>query len=299
MGSQKKAYFFAGLTILCWSTVASAFKIALRFQDSFQMLAGSILFSFLILLLTVIIHGKIKETLGFTIKEYLFSALLGFLNPFLYYLILFKVYSLLPAQVAQPLNMTWPLILVLISIPILGQKIGIKSILALLISFGGVLLISSQGANGNYHKEQIPGILMALGSSLIWSFFWILNVKDKRDEVVKLVLNFFFALIFLLISMPLMNINFPQGKVAWVTTLYIGSFEMGFAFIFWLKALKYSRTTDKISNLIYISPFLSLFFIHYIVGEEIYYTTIAGLIFIITGIIIQSTGTIKKVKNES
>ncbi len=294
MASQRKAYFFAGLTILCWSTVASAFKIALKFQDSLQMLAGSIVFSFLILLLTIIIQGKIKETLNISLKEFYYSAFLGFLNPFLYYLILFKAYSVLPAQVAQPLNMTWPVILVLISIPLLGQKIRTISIIALFISFGGVLLISSQGAKGNFKPEQLPGIFLALGSSFIWAFFWILNVKDKRDEVIKLFLNFFFACFFLLVTLPFLNFSFPSVKEAWLADLYIGSFEMGFAFIFWLKALKYSKTTDKISNLIYITPVLSLLFIHYIAGEEIYYTTIAGLILIIGGIVIQNSGRTKK-----
>jgi len=51
------------------------------------------------------------------------SALLGLINPFIYYLILLKAYQLLPAQVAQPLNMIWPIILVFLSIPLLGQKI--------------------------------------------------------------------------------------------------------------------------------------------------------------------------------
>ena len=40
----------------------------------------------------------------------------------LYYLILLKAYQLLPAQVAQPLNMIWPVILVFLSVPILKQK---------------------------------------------------------------------------------------------------------------------------------------------------------------------------------
>ncbi|NJK98814.1 MAG: EamA family transporter, partial [Bacteroidales bacterium] len=49
--------------------------------------------------------------------------MLGFLNPLLYYLVLFKAYSLLPAQIAQPLNYTWPLILVILSIIFLSKNI--------------------------------------------------------------------------------------------------------------------------------------------------------------------------------
>ena len=288
MLNQKKAYLFASLTILCWSTVAAAFKLALKYQNSIQLLLGSVIVSFLILFTVVILQGKIREVFTCTFTEYLSSIFLGFLNPFLYYLILFKAYSILPAQVAQPLNMTWPVVLVLISIPLLGQKIKLRSILALLISFGGVVIISSQGAKGNYSPEQLPGILLAMGSSVIWSFYWLLNVKDKRDEIVKLFLNFFFALVFILISLPLLKADLPRGVEAWSGAIYVGFFEMGFAFIFWLKALKYSITTDKISNLIYISPFLSLIYIHYIVGEKIYITTVAGLGLIILGIVVGS-----------
>jgi len=123
-----------------------------------------------------------KSTAG----DILSSALLGLINPFLYYLILLKAYQLLPAQVAQPLNMIWPIILVFLSIPILRQKIKIKSFLALFISFTGVYIISSQGKPFNPVNTNLPGVLLATGSSFFWALYFILNVKDKRDEAVKL-----------------------------------------------------------------------------------------------------------------
>ena len=62
---------------------------------------------------------------------------------------------------------------------------------------------------------------------------------------------------------------------------------MGVTFFIWLKALQYANTTAQVGNLVYLSPFLSLIMIHFIVGEEIYISTLAGLILIITGIILQ------------
>jgi drug/metabolite transporter (DMT)-like permease len=287
MNNQQKAYLFAGLTILCWVTVPTAFKIALRYQDNFQLLLTAAFISTLIFGGVLIARGQWKTVFRLSAKEYLFSALLGFLNPFAYYLVLFKAYSILPGQVAQPLNMIWPIVLVLISIPLLKQKISIRSIFALLISFSGIFFISSQGGRGNFSVEQIPGVLLALGSSVIWAFFWILNVKDKRDEILKLFLNFFFGLIFLLASMPVFGKTFPSFPEAYLSGIYVGVFEMGIAFIFWMKALQLTESTDKISNLIYIDPFLSLFFIHYIAGEKIYFTTPIGLALVVTGIIVQ------------
>jgi len=53
-----------------------------------------------------------------------------------------------------------------------------------------------------------------------------------------------------------------------------------------MNALKFSKNTAKVSNLIYFSPFVSLIIIHFMVGEMIHLSTIAGLVLIITGIMI-------------
>jgi len=73
--------------------------------------------------------------------------------------------------------------------------------------------------------------------------------------------------------------------------IYIGIFEMGITFFFWLKALQMAESTDKVSNLVYIAPFLSLVFVHFILHEPVYYTTPAGLVLIISGIWIQNIKT--------
>jgi drug/metabolite transporter (DMT)-like permease len=68
---------------------------------------------------------------------------------------------------------------------------------------------------------------------------------------------------------------------------YVGIFEMGITFVIWLKALKFSKTTARVSNLIYLSPFLSLVFIYLFVGEQILFSTVIGLILIVVGIFVQ------------
>ena len=287
MTNQGKAYVYAGVAIFFWSTVASVFKIALNYLDVVQLLFFATWTSFIVYFFSAIIQGKIRLVFKCTKGDILRSSLLGFLNPFIYYLVLFKAYSLLPAQVAQPLNMIWPIILVFLSIPFLGQKIAIKSFIALFISFTGVYLISSQGAPLSFQISEPFGVLLAVGSSLIWSFYWIFNVRDKREALPKLLLNFFFASIYISILTPFVTtINFSHIKGILLAE-YAGLFEMGFSFLFWLRALKLSKTSDKISNLVYIAPFISLILIHIFVGEMIYSTTISGLCLIVGGIIIE------------
>lgn len=287
MRYQTKAYLFAGLSILSWSTVATAFKLALKSQTVFQVLFIAGISSTICFFFYLLFSGKLPLLRRSSKREFLYSALLGLLNPFFYYIILFKAYNNLPAQVAQPLNMIWPIVLVLISIPFLGHKITSKSILALFISFAGIVLVSSQGGGRSFHSSQIPYMLLAVSTSVIWSFYWILNLKDKRDEAVKLFLAFLFSILYLLVWYLLSGEKLPEQTSEYLLNIYIGLFEMGFAFLFWLKALQYSESTDKISNLVFIFPFISLFFIWLVLGEKIHMTTIYGLLLVIAGITIQ------------
>jgi drug/metabolite transporter (DMT)-like permease len=285
----RQSYIYAGIAILFWSTVPTAFKISLGELDILPMLTIAV-FTSAVVLLIVILSGKkfdlLKKTTG---KELFSSALLGLINPFLYYLILLKAYQLLPAQIAQPLNMIWPIILVFLSVLILKQKIERKSFIALFISFAGVYIISSQGKLFTSGQSNFTGILLATGSSVFWAVYFILNVKDKRDEAVKLFLSFLFGSFYLIIAMVIVGKwPFETGFTGIAASVYVGIFEMGITFLFWLKALQMAATTDKVSNLVYLAPFISLVFVHYILHEPVYYTTPAGLLLIISGILIQN-----------
>lgn len=287
MNNQQRAYLFAILTILFWSTVATAFKIGLTHSGKIELVAFSTYTSFVILLIFVIAQKKWPVLKSYSTRQYFFSMIYGLINPFLYYFILFSAYSLLPAQIAQPVNMTWPIVLVILSSLVLRQKVSVRSYAALIISFAGVAVISF---SGDFQKLQITnpkGVFLALLSAVVWSSYWILNLKDERDEEVKLLLNFFFASIFITIFCLIIGFNREITFKGIVSGIYIGTFEMGLGFIFWLKALRLSKSTDKVSNLIFVTPFISLIFIHLILGEQIYLTTFAGLFLIITGIVIQ------------
>ena len=67
--------------------------------------------------------------------------------------------------------------------------------------------------------------------------------------------------------------------------VWVGLFEMGVTFVLWMRALSLSRTTAQVSNLIYLSPFLSLLFINVVVGDTILLSSVFGLLFIVGGIV--------------
>jgi drug/metabolite transporter (DMT)-like permease len=284
---MNRSYLYAGLTILFWATIPSAFKIALRHVNYIELLFYAILTTVFILFFILLAQGRLKQLGSYTKKQYLNSLILGFLNPFFYYIILLKAYSVLPAQIAQPLNFTWPIVLVFLAGILLKQKVTLMNYMALFLSFIGVYLISSEGTPFDLNFAEPLGVFLAVGSSVIWALFWILNVKDERDEVSKIFMNFTFSLLLITPVFFLFTDHQLPGFKGLASCFYVGAFEMGITFVLWLKALKTAPSTANVSNLIYLTPFFALIFINFILGENIYITTVIGLIFIVSGIIMQ------------
>jgi drug/metabolite transporter (DMT)-like permease len=291
MEKQQRAYIFAFVAVLFWSTSASAFKICLSPErlnvPILPLLFGASLVSSAALFLHLLLSGKAALLKALSKDDLTRSAFLGFLSPFLYYIVLFKAYSILPAQEAQPLNFVWPLTLVLLSVPILKHKIKRRDILAILISFSGVLVISTKGHILSFRLTDPLGVALATGSSIPWALYWIYNVKDKRDEVIGLFLNFTCASVYVFVLMLVTGELKTPGLKGALGVTYVGIFEMGITFLIWLKALKLSQTTANVAGLIYLVPFLSLVVIYFVLGETILPSTIIGAVFIVGGIILQ------------
>lgn len=288
MTRQAKAYIYALLTVVLWSTIATASKLTLAELSPAELLCYASIVSTVVLFVVLILQNKISQLVQFSRKQWGISFLYGAINPFAYYLILFKAYDLLPAQQAQIINYTWAITLTVLSIPLLGHKVSKLQWLAILISYIGVLVIATKGKLLELHFENPFGIFLALLSTLLWAFYWILNTRDEREPIVGLFANFFCTLP-LMIGYLAITEGLRIPTMAGVGgAVYIGTFEMGIAFVLWLSALKLTSSTAKIANLIFIAPFISLFLIHYLVGEEILASTLFGLVMVLVGLVIQS-----------
>ncbi len=287
MTNERQATLYGLGAVLLWSTVATAFKLTLRYLSPSELVLFSSAFSTLLLGSILLIQGKFKLILQCSRSEYLLSIILGLLSPFLYYLVLFNAYDRLPAQQAQPLNYTWAITLSLLAVPLLKQKIGWQHWLALLLSYCGVVIISTKGDPFSLQVTDSFGVALALFSTVIWALYWIYNTRDHRDPVVGLFLNFLFGFPFILgYYLLTTEIRLPELS-GLLGAVYIGSFEMGVCFVLWLLALKKTANAARISNLIFISPFLSLVFIYFLLGEEILPATLVGLVLIVAGLLCQ------------
>lgn len=212
-------------------------------------------------------------------------AIAGMLNPTMYYLVLFKSYELLPAQIAQPINYMWPVVLSVMLAIFARQRISTFKFAGMAISLAGVAVISVGPGQLTGVGLSVLGLTLGIGSAFVWATYWLINrMNAETDQIMSLFLNFFFGTIYLLMIAPFMKIEISslQGVLA---AVYSGLFEMTIPFIFFGIALKKTDNPALINHLCYLSPFLSLFIIHLILGESIYSTTYTGLALIVGGLL--------------
>ena len=279
MSYVKKAYLFALLSVFFWSTVATAFKLTLRYTTPYNMLLWSSLFSTAFLLVLVVLTRK-KVVLNLKVM------LLGILNPALYYFLLFEAYKRLLAQEALCINYLWPVVLVIFSVIYRKERPTFKGILGVFFGFLGVVIVSTHGdIKIISSKKDLLGDFFALLSTFVWAFYWIENSRIETDSIVKLLGNFLFSLP-IIVVMVIIKGGVMFSKEAILGSLYIGLFEMGLTFFLWLKALEYASKVQYIASLIYLAPPVSLLIIHLVLREPIYMSTILGFIFVLLGILI-------------
>jgi len=288
--NQSRAMLLGGSAVLLWSTVATAFKLSLQWLSPLQLLAWAGLASTLVLVAAVTwqgLWGSLCRTLR---TQPLFCLTLGVVNPAAYYLILFRAYDLLPAQQAQAINYTWALTLSLLAIPLLKQPLRGRDMIALGGGYLGALVIATRGDLLALNFDSVEGVILAVVSTLFWALYWILNARSTAPATAMLAICF-------LIGTPLVwglmawqgELTLPEPR-ALLGAAYVGLFEMGLTFMLWLGAMRSAVHVSRVSNLIFLSPFLSLVFIRYLLDEPVVPATFIGLALIIAAVIYQQRG---------
>ena len=138
---MKKNYIYAILTVILWGTTAPIAKTILTNIPNLQTLAISSLFAFIFFVVLNTINGSMKQLRQYSIKDYLIMIGLGFLGLFLYSSLYYFGISELTSQEACIINYLWPIMLVLFSSIILKEKMTVKKIIALMMSFIGIIIL--------------------------------------------------------------------------------------------------------------------------------------------------------------
>lgn len=285
--NQRQAMLLGLAAVGLWSTVATAFKLSLQWMTPTELLAWASLVSLSVLALIVTLQRSWSEVAQALRQRPLYHLGLGAINPCLYYLVLFRAYDLLPAQQAQTLNQTWALTLAVLAVPMLKQPLAGRDALALLIGYSGAVVIATSGDPLSLQLHSALGVALALGSTVLWALFWILNTRSGAPAAATLFLCFASGTPLVWLVMAVEGKFTVPSASGLVGAVYIGIFEMGLTFMLWLVALRRAERISRVANLIFLSPFLSLLLIGRILGEAILPSTWIGLVLILTAVAIQ------------
>lgn len=283
---MKKEYIYAFVSILLWSTTATVTKLLLGSLNSMQILVVGSFLAFAFLLIINLIKGNFKELKKYKIKDYIQIAGIGVFGTFLYNLFLYLGINTLQASQAFIINYLWPIMTVIFACIILKEKITIKKVLAIILSFIGVVIVTANGDILDVGKNSIIGAMYCILAAISYGLFSVLNKKKNYNKYLSMMLyylvSFIISLIYIIISKNIFEIQVNQL----LGLFWIGIFTSATAFTSWAIALE-KGDTAKISNLAYITPFLSLIWTSLLLKEDFSIYSVIGLIVIVFGIFIQ------------
>lgn len=285
---MKKAYFFAGVSIFFWSTMATAAKLLLNSgYNGFGVLWASMLFAGTFLVLVNVFNGKIKLLKEYKLKDFLISVLIGLPGIFIYNSLYYLGADILPASQAFIVNYMWPIMSVVFACVILKEKMSFKKGVAIAVSFLGVGIVAGKDI-ASFNHNTLLGVGYCLLGAVSYGLFTVLNKKFHYDKSVSMMIN---CLVTLCLTTVINLINgglFVPSLTEAIGFAWNGIFTVAVPCTTWALALD-GGNTAKISNLAYITPFLSLVWSWLILGDKgiINLNSIIGLCVIVAGIFIQ------------
>lgn len=284
---MQKGYFYALISILLWSTTATVTKLLLKDITSIQVLLVASFFAFVFLFVVNLLKGNLKELKSYKAVDYLKIFGIGILGTFLYNILLYLGIESLPASQAFTLNYLWPVMIIVFAWPILKEKLTVRKLFAITLSFLGVVIVATDGNLLGLNKTNLFGIFCCIGAAISYGLFSVLNKKENYNKFLSMMLFYLVAFVLSLIVNLVQNSLFVPDLPQLLGLSWIGIFTSAIAFTSWILALN-NGNTAKISNLAYITPFLSLIWTILILKEKFSAFYLIGLFLIVLGILIQN-----------
>jgi len=280
-------YILVLLSALLWGSTAAVVKILLVNLDTFQLLLMVSLFCSTSLFIVVLLQKKLPIIKAYKAKDYHTFALMGLIGIFLYTLLLYRGLSLMSAQEAFIINYLWPVMVMVFSALILKEKLTFKKIAGITISFFGIFVVISKGNLLSLRFDSPLGITCIITGAVLYGLFSVLDKKHDYEKVTSIMFYYAFCFIYTLAAVLLFSkipaITFQQ----FLGLLWLGGIVNGISTIFFLLSLKLGDTV-KMSNVVLVTPFISLVYIRVMTGEQILLPSVIGLIIIVSGILVQT-----------
>lgn len=184
---------------------------------------------------------------------------LGVVGLFGYHALYFAALKLAPPAEAGTISSLWPLLIVLFSALLPGERLKAIHIIGAVLGFAGVVVLgwSRMGASG-FSAAYLPGYMLALGCAFVWSGYSVLSRlfgSVPTDAVTG------FCAVTALLSVPchflFETTIVPQG-VEWLAIVALGLGPVGAAFYIWDIGMKHGDIR-LLGVLSYLAPVLSTF----------------------------------------
>jgi drug/metabolite transporter (DMT)-like permease len=176
---------------------------------------------------------------------------------FFYHVTYFAAMSLAPPMEVSLIAYLWPLLIVVLSAMLPGEKLKAHHVLGVVLGFAGAALVISKGNFGAIGQNLTLGHGLAFLCALIWGLYSVLS--RKLDQVpTDAVAGFCLATgVLAMIAHCLTETTvWPNGTGQWLAIVLLGVFPVGLAFFTWDYGVKRGDIM-VLGAASYLSPMLS------------------------------------------
>ncbi|EEB85054.1 aromatic amino acid exporter YddG [Roseobacter sp. GAI101] len=180
----------------------------------------------------------------------------GIMGLFGYHALYFSALRLAPAAEAGLIAYLWPLLIVVFSGLLPGEKLRGGHIIGAVFGFAGAALIISNGA-GSFQAQYLPGYILAMCCALTWSGYSLLSRRIGTAPTASVVV---FCLGTAALSLPI-HLMFeqtvlPKTGLGWASIIGLGLGPVGLAFYVWDIGVK-RGDIQILGTSSYLAPLLS------------------------------------------
>ena len=203
-------------------------------------------------LIWTIATGGLGQLTRVPLKVYAF----GTAGLFGYHLFYFTALRLAPPAEASLIAYLWPLLIVLLSGLLPGERLGVGHVAGAAIAFAGAALLIASGI-ARPTAGALPGYGFAALCALTWAGY---SVLSRRMGTVPTAAVTVFCLATALLSLPahlvLEDTAWPQGRAGWAAVAALGIGPVGLAFFTWDVGVK-RGDIQLLGTASYAAPLLS------------------------------------------
>ncbi|MGL5259395.1 MAG: DMT family transporter [Lachnospiraceae bacterium] len=279
-------YTYALISVACWGILPTISSLLLNTIDTMHVVAYSSLFAACTLFIYNCITGKIKEIKKLSIKTIIRMVSIGLLGMFFYNILLLLGIERMAAQEAFVINYLWPACIIIFSCLILKEKMTLQKVAAITLSFLGIVIITTKGDVSNFSFGSFSGMLFCVSAAVCYGLYSVLNKRETFDKNISVMSAYgMTAIISFIVIIIKGEVQIPSVSIT-MGLLLSGIICNAIPYVTWAWALEKGNTAI-VSNLAYLTPFVSLVVTNIVLKEEITVYSIWGLLFIVSGIFIQ------------